>query len=65
MNTHPASRPASRARSVGHDDYSLVRVPESARRSWISVAVQRFGQVSSFQQFMVGAILGYGMTFWE
>lgn len=47
------------------DDYSLVRVPESARRSWVSVAVQRFGQVSSFQQFIVGAVLGYGMTFWN
>lgn len=45
------------------DDYSLSRVPEEARYSWISVAVQRFGQVSSFQQFMVGAVLGYGMTF--
>ncbi|MEU7566543.1 cytosine permease [Streptomyces fradiae] len=45
------------------DDYSLTRVPEEARRSWFSVAVQRFGQVSSFQQFMVGAVLGYGMTF--
>ena len=54
---------ASRALTVGHDDYSLVRVPLSERRSWISVAVQRFGQVSSFQQFMVGAILGFGMTF--
>jgi cytosine permease len=50
---------------TGRDDYSLVRVPAEARRSWISVAVQRFGQVSSFQQFMVGAILGYGMTFWQ
>ncbi|CAL9278457.1 Cytosine permease [Streptomyces sp. SudanB25_2051] len=45
------------------DDYSLTPVPEAARRSWFSVAVQRFGQVSSFQQFMVGAVLGYGMTF--
>ncbi|GGK20272.1 cytosine permease [Pilimelia terevasa] len=61
MNTQTDSR----ALTVGHDDYSLVRVPESERRSWISVAVQRFGQVSSFQQFMVGAILGYGMTFWN
>ncbi|TMR36660.1 cytosine permease [Actinomadura geliboluensis] len=51
--------------AAGHDDYSLVRVPAEARRSWISVAVQRFGQVSSFQQFMVGAVLGYGMTFWD
>ncbi|MFF6994746.1 purine-cytosine permease family protein [Streptomyces sp. NPDC008313] len=38
-------------------------MPDEARHSWFSVAVQRFGQVSSFQQFMVGAVLGYGMTF--
>ncbi|MBN9739776.1 cytosine permease [Amycolatopsis sp. A1MSW2902] len=48
-----------------HDDYSLTRVPDAARRSWPSVAVQRFGQVSSFQQFIVGALLGWGMTFWN
>ncbi|QWF79981.1 cytosine permease [Amycolatopsis sp. CA-230715] len=48
-----------------HDDYSLTPVPAAERRSWPSVAVQRFGQVSSFQQFIVGAILGYGMTFWN
>ncbi|RJQ87874.1 cytosine permease [Amycolatopsis panacis] len=48
-----------------HDDYSLTRVPETARRSWPSVAIQRFGQVSSFQQFIVGALLGYGMPFWQ
>lgn len=48
-----------------HDDYSLVRVPPEDRRSWISVAFQRFGQVSSFQQFLVGASLGYGMNFWD
>lgn len=47
------------------DDYSLVRVPAGERKSWLSVAVQRFGQVSSFQQFIVGALLGYGMTFWR
>ncbi|MFD7668600.1 purine-cytosine permease family protein [Streptomyces sp. NPDC059788] len=51
------------AGSEAQDDYSLTPVPEEARRSWFSVAVQRFGQVSSFQQFMVGAVLGYGMTF--
>lgn len=45
------------------DDYSLTRVPAEARHSWVSVAVQRFGQVSSFQQFLVGAVLGFGMTF--
>lgn len=46
-----------------HDDHSLTPVPPAERRSWPSVAVQRFGQVSSFQQFIVGALLGYGMTF--
>lgn len=45
------------------DDYALTRVPDEARHSWISVAVQRFGQVSSFQQFLVGAVLGFGMDF--
>ncbi|MEU7474710.1 cytosine permease [Lentzea sp. NPDC042327] len=46
-----------------HDDYSLRRLPDSARCSWVSVAVQRFGQVSSFHQFLLGAVLGFGMTF--
>ncbi|CRK58361.1 Cytosine/purine/uracil/thiamine/allantoin permease family protein [Alloactinosynnema sp. L-07] len=49
----------------GHDDYSLSRVPPEQRVSWITVAVQRFGQVSSFHQFLLGAVLGFGMTFWE
>ncbi|MBB6487262.1 cytosine permease [Rhizobium lusitanum] len=35
----------------------------SARYSWLSVAMQRFGQLSCLSQFMVGALLGYGMTF--
>ena len=46
-----------------HDDYSLRRVPQSQRYSWISVAMQRFGQVSSFHQFLLGAVLGFGMDF--
>ncbi|MEV0676133.1 cytosine permease [Actinosynnema sp. NPDC050436] len=50
---------------MAHDDYSLRRLPDSARCSWVSVAVQRFGQVSSFHQFLLGAVLGFGMTFWD
>ncbi|OZM75563.1 cytosine permease [Pseudonocardia sp. MH-G8] len=50
---------------VGVDDYALVRVPEAARYSWWSVAVQRFGQVSALSQFLLGSTLGFGMTFWE
>jgi cytosine permease len=46
------------------DDYSLTRVPASARYPWLSVAIQRFGQVSSLSQFLLGATLGFGMSFW-
>jgi cytosine permease len=48
---------------VGVDDYALTRVPDAARYSWWSVAVQRFGQVSALSQFLLGATLGFGMTF--
>ncbi|WP_433272114.1 purine-cytosine permease family protein [Actinosynnema sp. CS-041913] len=48
-----------------HDDFSLRRVPPDRRYSWVSVALQRFGQVSSFHQFLLGAVLGFGMTFWD
>lgn len=47
------------------DDYSITRVPETARYPWWSVAVQRFGQVSALTQFMLGAALGFGMSFWD
>jgi cytosine permease len=50
---------------IGHDDYSLSRVPESERYSWITLAVQRFGQHSALSQFLLGATLGFGMTFWS
>ncbi|PXY20830.1 purine-cytosine permease family protein [Prauserella muralis] len=53
------------ASSVGVDDYALTRVPASARYSWWSVAVQRFGQVSALSQFLLGATLGFGMSFWS
>lgn len=50
---------------VGTDDYALSRVPEHARYSWWSVAVQRFGQVSALSQFLLGSTLGFGMGFWD
>ncbi len=49
---------------IGHDDYALTRVPESERYSWLSVAVQRFGQLSALGQFMLAAFIGFGMDFW-
>lgn len=45
------------------DDYALARVPDSARYHWFSVCIQRFGQLSCLSQFMLGAALGFGMTF--
>ncbi|MGW7535805.1 purine-cytosine permease family protein [Amycolatopsis sp. NPDC054798] len=51
------------ASAVGVDDYALTRVPDSARYSWWSVAVQRFGQVSALSQFLLGATIGFGMSF--
>lgn len=50
---------------IGHDDYSLSRVPVSERYSWWTVALQRFGQLSALSQFLLGATLGFGMTFWS
>lgn len=51
--------------AVGSDDYALRRVPQSARYSWISVAFQRFGQLSALAQFMLAAFIGFGMKFWD
>ncbi|WP_273846762.1 purine-cytosine permease family protein [Rubrobacter calidifluminis] len=53
------------AEKIGHDDHSLSRVPASERYSWFTVAVQRFGQLSALSQFLLGATLGYGMSFWS
>ncbi|MFF4776065.1 purine-cytosine permease family protein [Microtetraspora fusca] len=46
------------------EDYPLERVPPSARYSWFNVAVQRFGQLSDLTQFLLGATLGAGLSFW-
>ncbi|MEU2250614.1 cytosine permease [Streptomyces sp. NPDC019224] len=53
------------ASDSGHDDYALARVPSSARFHWFSVATQRFGQLSTLASFLIGATLGFGMTFWN
>ena len=50
---------------VGHDDYSLQRVPTGARYSWFGVAMQRFGQIACMSQFLLGATLGFGMHLWS
>lgn len=47
------------------EDFPLSRVPQNARYGWVSVAVMRFGQLSALSQFLLGATLGYGMSFWS
>jgi len=47
------------------DDYPLSRVPTDARYHWVSIAVIRIGQLGALSQFLLGATLGYGMTFWN
>ena len=60
-----ATRTDATTAAIGHDDYSLTRVPETARYSWPIVAVQRFGQLSTISQFLIGATLGFGLSFWH
>jgi cytosine permease len=48
---------------IGRDDYSLGRVPGTDRRAWQVTAVQRFAQLSTPTQLLVGAALGMGMSF--
>jgi cytosine permease len=47
------------------DDYSLSRVPQSARLSLWSITIVRVGSLATISQFILGATLGYGMTFWQ
>ncbi|MFF1634260.1 purine-cytosine permease family protein [Leifsonia sp. NPDC058248] len=51
------------ARTAPADDFALSRVTPDARKPWFGIAVQRFGQVSALSQFLLGATLGYSMTF--
>ncbi|MEW9518291.1 purine-cytosine permease family protein [Streptomyces tubercidicus] len=53
------------SQAVGVDDHALGRIPESERYTWLSVAVQRFGQMSALPQFLLGATIGFGMKFWD
>lgn len=46
------------------DDYSLSRVPKEARQSLWSITIIRVGALATISQFILGASLGYGMTFW-
>lgn len=47
------------------DDYSLSRVPSEARVPMWEILVIRIGAFTSLSQFILGAFLGYGMSFWD
>mgnify|MGYP001044140653 FL=1 len=47
------------------DDFSLSRVPAEARLPMWEVLLVRIGALTALSQFMLGAALGYGMTFWQ
>jgi len=49
----------------GHDDYSLSRVPLEGKQATWKVTIVRLGGISCVPTLMVGAALGYGMTFWD
>ncbi|CNH10643.1 cytosine permease [Yersinia pekkanenii] len=45
------------------DDYSVSRLPLSAKSSFLSVTLVRVGAITTLAQFMLGATLGHAMTF--
>ena len=57
--------PKRKASTAHTDDFALSRVTPAAQKHWFGIAVQRFGQVSALSQFLLGATLGYAMTFGE
>lgn len=57
-------REAAERLHLDSDDYALARVPPHARQGWLAIGMQRFGQISALSQFLLGAALGFGMTFW-
>ncbi|KJV78054.1 permease for cytosine/purine, uracil, thiamine, allantoin family protein [Rickettsia hoogstraalii str. RCCE3] len=46
-----------------NSDYAISRVPLEARSNLFSVTLIRIGAMTSLAQFMLGALLGYSMTF--
>ncbi|PEL14246.1 cytosine permease [Bacillus sp. AFS017336] len=53
------------SKSTIGDDYSLSRVPKSARLPMWDIMLVRVGALATLSQFMLGASLGFGMTFWQ
>lgn len=47
------------------NDYAFSRVPVSQRTSLFNIVLIRIGAVTALSQFIVGATLGNGMSFWQ
>lgn len=47
------------------NDYSLSRVPAEAKQPFWRVLFIRIGAICCVSQLMLGAALGFGMTFWD
>lgn len=46
------------------NDYSLSRVPDSAKQPFWQILMIRIGALCCVSQLMLGAALGFGMSFW-
>ena len=46
------------------NDYSLSRVPEGAKQPLWQILMIRIGAICCVSQLVLGATLGYGMSFW-
>ncbi len=46
------------------NDYSLSRIPEGAKQPLWQILMVRIGAICCVSQLVLGATLGYGMTFW-
>ena len=46
------------------NDYSLSRIPEGAKEPFWQILMVRIGAICCVSQLVLGATLGYGMTFW-
>lgn len=50
--------------AINDNDYSLSRVPQEAKRPLWEILFIRIGAICCVSQLMLGAALGFGMTFW-
>lgn len=47
------------------DDYSLSRVPREQRNAMWKILIVRIGSLTCISQLMLGAELGFGLSFWQ